>query len=121
MGVKQDYSKALSHYKKSATEGNSQAQLELGYFYLKGFASPANYNEALKWYNEVIKNSLSGDIRAKAMMGKSYIYSEGLGVRKSKLKSLYYKIKAIFTCGFGLGVHIADKYFYFTLSLKKLR
>lgn len=103
MGVKQDYSKAFSHYQKSATDGNTQAQLKLGYFHLKDLASPVNYDEALKWYNEVIENSLRNDTRAKAMISKANIYSKGLGVRKNKAIALCYKVRAIFTDSIGLG------------------
>lgn len=119
LGVKQDYSKALSHYQKSANNGSSQAQLKLAYFALEGLASPVNYEEALKWYNEVIKNSLINGTRAKALRSKAKLYSKGLGVRKNKAISFWYKIRAIFTDGIGLGVLVGNKHYGFTLSINR--
>lgn len=119
MGVKQDYSKALSHYQKSANNGNSQAQLKLAYFALEGLASPVNYEESLRWYNEVITNSLINDTRAKALRSKAKFYSKGLGVRKNKAISFWYKTRAIFTDGIGLGVLVGNKHYGFTLSITR--
>lgn len=119
MGVKQDYSKALSHYQKSANNGSSQAKLKLAYFALEGLASPVNYAEALKWYNEVINNSLTNDTRAKALRSKANIYSKGLGVRKNKAISFWYKTRAIFTDGIGLAVLVGNRHYGFTLSITR--
>lgn len=72
-GFKQDYSKALDAFKlalrteiKSNGNFNSVydgfkewkyfAMFELGEFYFNGWGTPANYEEAAKWYRQILEN-----------------------------------------------------------------
>jgi tetratricopeptide (TPR) repeat protein len=47
-----DYSEALKWYRKSAEQGDEDAQNNLGYMYKEGLGVAKDYSEALKWYRK---------------------------------------------------------------------
>ena len=55
----------------AASQGNAEAQFELGCIYDKGLGVTRNYEEAIKWYREAAKR---GNARAKNNLG--YIYQD---------------------------------------------
>jgi TPR repeat protein len=50
-GVPQDYAKAVRWYEKAATQGNTEAQLNLGFLYAKGQGIAKDDVRAFMWYN----------------------------------------------------------------------
>jgi TPR repeat protein len=50
-GVPQDYAAAVSWYRKSADQGDSEAQNNLGNLYYMGQGVPQNYVSAYMWFN----------------------------------------------------------------------
>lgn len=48
-GVPQNYTEAVTWYRRAADKGEAGAQLNLGVIYLKGTGVPKNYAEAEKW------------------------------------------------------------------------
>ncbi len=52
-GVNQDYSKALEWSRKSAEQGNADAQFNLGYCYMKGIGVEQNLNKAVEWHKKM--------------------------------------------------------------------
>ena len=50
-GVPQDYSQALSWYRKAAEQGHPGAQTNLGILYYKGNGVKQDFVEAEKWFN----------------------------------------------------------------------
>jgi TPR repeat protein len=76
-GVEQDFAQALSWYRLAATQGNSDAQLNLGITYDQGFGVPQDLLEANKWYRLA---SEQGNASAQANLGVQY--ANGRGVSK---------------------------------------
>lgn len=72
-----------------AENGDSGAQLFMGYYYLKGFGVKQDYNEALKWFK---KASDQGYMYGHSSMGK--MYAEGYGVERNLDKAISYYQKA---------------------------
>ena len=54
-GVAQDYAAALIWYNKSAEQGNTHAQYQLGNMYYYGLGVAEDHAEALKWYYKAAK------------------------------------------------------------------
>jgi len=51
-GITQDYSKAVTWYRKAAEQGHARAQYSLGQMYDQGLGVTQNYKEAFKWYRK---------------------------------------------------------------------
>ena len=66
-GVTQDYAEALKWFRKSADQGDADAQLALGYMYFNGQGVSKNLAEAKNWYG---KAAAQGDEDALKMMKK---------------------------------------------------
>jgi TPR repeat protein len=49
-GVPQDYSAAVSWYRKAAEQGHADAQNNLGFSYSQGHGVPKDYAAAVSWY-----------------------------------------------------------------------
>lgn len=71
----QNYTEALSFYKKGALEGDSQCYSKLGIFYLTGIGTDVNLQEARKWGN---KAYLLGDAWGAYTVGLSYLLEYGM-------------------------------------------
>lgn len=84
-GVSQDYNKAFSWYKKSATQGNSEAQLSLGVLYagLRG-----DEVEGFKW---MYKAAEQGNAEALLNIGMAYEHGVGVSSDVDESKKWYRK------------------------------
>ncbi|MDR2751272.1 MAG: sel1 repeat family protein, partial [Clostridiales bacterium] len=51
-GVEKDYEKTVKWYRKSAEQGNVDAQTSLGFCYLNGDGVEENFEEATKWFEK---------------------------------------------------------------------
>lgn len=71
-----NYAKALEYYKKSAEEGHSKAQAQVGYYYSKGLGmKSADKDEAVRWYR---KAADQGNKIAQYNLGLCYEYGTGV-------------------------------------------
>ena len=55
-GVRQDYLKAAEYYRKSAINGNTEAQTNLGYLYYRGEGVEYNVDIAKDWLGKACDN-----------------------------------------------------------------
>lgn len=83
LGVTQDYAEALKWYKLAATQGQVEAQGNLGNIYAFGLWVPKDYNEALKWYKFAADQG-----NAVAQNGPGNMYVNGQGVSRDEKKLL---------------------------------
>ena len=59
-GVPQDYKEAAKWYRKSAEQGDADAQDKLGLMYYNGQGVPKDYKEAVKWYTKAAEQGDDG-------------------------------------------------------------
>ncbi|GHT71254.1 hypothetical protein AGMMS49950_07570 [Endomicrobiia bacterium] len=59
-GVKQNYKEAINWYKKSAEQGNADAQYNLGVMYHEGKGAKQDYKEAISWFKKAAEQGHSG-------------------------------------------------------------
>jgi len=79
---RKDYVTAYQEFKPLATEGNAQAQVELGALYFTGKGIPQNYDEAAKWFFQAAKQN--------SAIGQAWLavlYMDGKGVAKDLVKA----------------------------------
>lgn len=69
LGVDQDFDKAIEWYRKSAEQGNAEAQYSLADCYLCGRGVAMNEVEAIKWLHKAAEQ---GHIEAQYYLGKCY-------------------------------------------------
>jgi len=81
-GVVQNYTEAEKWYRKSAEQGNSFAQHNLGYLYQHGYGVVQDYSEAEKWYR---KSAEQGNAAGQCNLGYMYLY--GYGVKQDYTES----------------------------------
>lgn len=87
-GFPVDYAKSIEWYTKSADQGNSMAQHNLGLIYNKGHGVPKNLEKAFGLY---WKSAQQGEVKAQAKLGVCYY--EGEGVKQNiVLAYVWYKI-----------------------------
>jgi len=60
LGVDSNPEKAVLWYKKAASQGNAEAQFNLGIMYLDGIGVTENSAEALRWIARAAKQKHSG-------------------------------------------------------------
>jgi len=90
LGVEQDFTKALSWYKRAAEMGFDRAQANVGTMYLKGQGVPQDYVKAAEWFTKAARN---GHMIAQYNLGVMHEF--GKGVEKSKTKALaWYNLAA---------------------------
>ena len=82
-GKKQDCSKAIVWYRKSAEQGYHKAQFSLGYCYNYGKGVPLNFIEAVEWYQKAVEQG-----NAYAQYNLGVCYNNGEGVIKDKKKAI---------------------------------
>lgn len=70
---------ATSWYRRSAEQGETEAQAALGYMYLNGIGIKRDFKMAVFWYR---KAAQKGD--QDSQYGLGYCYEHGLGVKQSK-------------------------------------
>lgn len=89
-GDKKDYKKAAEWYQKSAAQGNSRAQNNLGNLYRRGKGVAQDYKKAMELYQQA---AAQGNNRAYSNIGD--LYAEGLGVKRDDKKAFEYYNKAL--------------------------
>lgn len=80
----------MQWYKKSANQGNSVAQNEVGKCYRYSLGVPQDYKEVMVWF----QNSVDNDENAIAQFNIGNMYYYGLGVKKDYCLSLDYYTKS---------------------------
>lgn len=86
---KKDYKKAAEWYQKSAAQGDSWAQNNLGNLYRNGTGVAQDYKKAMELYQ---KSAAQGDSYAYRNIG--HLYAEGQGVKRDDKKAFEYYTKA---------------------------
>ena len=79
IGVAKDEKEAVVWYGKSAAQGNSAAQFNLGVMYENGRGTAVDFAKAHEWYR---KASVQGDPLAIGNLGMLYV--RGQGVKENK-------------------------------------
>ncbi len=82
-GVNRDYKLALEWYRKSAGQGNGEAQAYLGYMHEKGLGVDRDIQEALEFYK---KSAAQGNALGRVRLGDLYL--DGLGIDQNPRKAL---------------------------------
>ena len=82
---KQNYTEAFKYCKKSAEQGQEEAQFNLGYMYQYGQGVKQDYFKAVEWYQKAAE---LGDALAQYNLG--YMYANGQGVRQNYTKAKEY-------------------------------
>ena len=77
--------KIVDWTKKSAKQGDAEAQNNLGVMYDKGQGVPQNYKKAFDWFKKSAKQDF-----AKAQYNLGMIYYEGEEVSKNDKKAIYW-------------------------------
>lgn len=89
-GKKKDYKQAAEWYQKSAAQGDSWAQNNLGNLYRNGTGVAQDYKKAMELYQ---KSAAQGDSYAYRNIG--HLYAEGQGVKRDDKKAFEYYNKAL--------------------------
>jgi TPR repeat protein len=76
--VSQDYKLAMEWYQKAASNGNIDAQYNIGYLYQYGLGVSPDYKQAMKWFQKAAGNGI-----AEAIYSIGGLYENGRGVTKS--------------------------------------
>lgn len=76
--VEKDYSLALYWYTKSADQGSSKAQYQIGRLYRNGLGVNQSHKEAMNWFLKAVSNN--NDPSAQNSIG--YMYKNGFGVKQ---------------------------------------
>lgn len=87
---KGDYAVALKEFKKSAEQGNANAQFNLGLMYSEGRGVPKDDSQAFVWYTKAAEQ---GDASAQYNLG--VMYHEGQGVPQDYAKAMSWYLKAV--------------------------
>jgi TPR repeat protein len=82
------FKEAVSWFRKSADQGNSQAQLNLGVMYQKGFGTEENNEQAVSWFR---KSAEQGNSDAQLNLGAMYQYGDGVDKSNEQAVSWYRK------------------------------
>ncbi len=85
MGTEQNYKLAYNLYKKSSEEGYLWAKRRLADYYFEGLASDVDYEKAAELY-KVVAHACD----SYAMEKLSKCYGQGKGIKKSKIKMIWY-------------------------------
>ena len=75
--ISDKYGEATTWFQKSAAQGNSSAEFNLGFMCQAGIGGPSSMPEALKWYRS---SAAKGNYYAQSQLGLLYV--EGNGVPK---------------------------------------
>jgi len=84
-----DYSTALILFKKTAEQGNAEAQINLGIMYVEGLGVEQDDSKAVKWFR---KSAEQGNAEAQGLLGT--LYENGLGVPQDYTEALKWYRKA---------------------------
>lgn len=80
---------SVSDMKKSAEQGNSENQANLGVMYEKGHGVERDYDKALFWYK---KSADQGNVDAFVFIGN--MYEKGIGVKRNYREAISWYEKA---------------------------
>ena len=87
---KNDYSTAMTLFRKAAESGHTEAQYQLGYMYSLNMGNiPHNYQESIKWLKKAVEKNNTA-----AMCQLAFMYSYGHGVEKSETLQMEWYRKA---------------------------
>ena len=86
---REDYIAAISFFKKSAKQGNAQAQYNLGFMYAQGLGVTQDYKQAASWYQRAAEQKY-----AYAQFNLGWMYEEGLGVTQDYKQAVSWYQKA---------------------------
>jgi TPR repeat protein len=75
-GVPQDYSAALSWYRKAAEQGNAAAENNLGPLYAYGRGVPQDYVQAYMWFQLAASHFPEKENRERAIKNRDIIAAE---------------------------------------------
>ena len=78
---KQEYSKAVEHFRKASEQGNADAQCWLGVCYYNGYGVTKSYTEAVKWIHKAAEQ---GNADAQYSLGLCYYSGDGVTQNKTK-------------------------------------
>lgn len=84
-----DYSAAMTWYRKAADQGSAAAQAKIGWLYENGFGVKQDYTEALNWYRKAAEQS-----NAAAQNNLGWLYQNGFGVKQDYAEAANYYRKA---------------------------
>ena len=88
-GFASDEAEAVYWFRKSAEQGNADAQLKLGEMYALGMGVPVDYVEAVRWISEAAE---LGQVVAQVNLGR--IYADGDWVAEDDLEAVRWIRKA---------------------------
>ncbi len=94
-GVVQSYTKGATWYRKSADQGNADAQYALGWLYIRGEGVIQNDAQAVSWWR---KAALGGNSSAQFFL--AWAYNKGKGVAKNNIEAYAWLSVAV---AFGVG------------------
>ncbi len=78
-----NYETAFKVWLPQAESGDAQAQSYVGEIFEKGLGRPPDYTQAALWYEKAAAQNYT-----RAQMNLAYLYEQGLGVTKDRLKAL---------------------------------
>jgi TPR repeat protein len=83
-----DYAAAFKQWRPLAEQGDSEAQVALGFMYGRGLGVQQDYQESVNWYQRAAEQ---GDAHAQFSLG--YIYCKGNGVLQDNVRAnMWYNI-----------------------------
>lgn len=88
-GMNKDDAESAKWYRKTAEQGNAEAQSRVGKMYYNGEGVKADLHEAVNWYRKAAEQGMS---EAQYLLGKCYC--DGAGVRKDEAEALNWYLKA---------------------------
>ena len=78
LGTDDGYRQAFSYFSQAAEQGDSEAQLKLGYMYYHGYGVRQDYHQAFNWFAKAAAQN-----NAMAQSNIAILYYNGQGVRQS--------------------------------------
>ena len=88
-GKPQDYAKAMKYYRIASERGNTDAMVDIGYMYDRGYDVTQDYAEAVKWFRKAAEQ---GDSVGQCNLG--IMYEMEAGVAKDLTQAKYWYEKA---------------------------
>jgi TPR repeat protein len=87
--AEKDYAQAMIWCRKAADQGDSAAQVEVGFLYEKGLGVTPDYKKAMKWFK---KSAALNNGGAEFDLGD--MYDNGLGVSKDLKQAVFWYKKS---------------------------
>ena len=96
---------SIDELKELAHQEDSEAQMELAFYYEAGYKIELNYSESLRWY---IKSAENGNTYA--MVNLAHLYRKGKGVEQDFGKAFSWNLKAAELGNFGGMFNVGKQY-----------